>query len=206
MADKAYPVSRRHGHLAAPGPRLEIHPLAARELPIEPQRIQAVPLPRRHCRVPFLEPERCAAPDAPARAQDGRARDEGRRPDGRTARRVTTTRSCLGVGNAAPSLQSGRRPPRRTSRISRARRREDDANRPIGQRANAGEIRRVIRRLRRSQPPVLPVPARLPQLRDRLVSHSERARNSRAIRASLAAAPRPWRRAPASPDTLCPMN
>ena len=80
---------------AAQGPVhvVERHAKTACELPVEAERIEAIPLPRGDRRIALFEPQRHAASDVPAQRQVGElvAKDDGRtagRPDGQQHDRV----------------------------------------------------------------------------------------------------------------------
>src|SRR5256712_12809367 len=63
--------------------QIELHPSAP--LPVQPQRVEAVPLPRGHGRVPLLEPERQPPPHPRAQRQMSELMAEG---DGQAGRRA----------------------------------------------------------------------------------------------------------------------
>ena len=87
----------------------ETHPDAARKLPVEPERLEAVPLAGRERGVPFVRTTAAADGSAATAGPDGQARGAGA-ADTRSGGAAVNNTIVPASGNAAPSLQVGRRP------------------------------------------------------------------------------------------------
>jgi len=122
---------------------IQIQRDASRQLPVEPQRVEPVPFAARDGGVPLLEPQRQHPADAPPQREMGELVAQG------GGQAVRWTRGQQHHGSRLRERRSfapaGEAPPRdRVERGSRGR--EDQANRPVRERADAGERRRTIGR------------------------------------------------------------